>query len=297
MCAMPDADIGNHLCGKRTDPLAAVGGRHGAAVCSGRHGLAKTDAVIFPQSGHKEARAGRTCRLARGSIWPRRWRPKCWPRPVMTGWPSTPSTRPGTWPTSPTLFGPSRRGARCRWLAPGRTNRDALGRILDSGVMGLIVPHVSTAKQAEAIAEAVRFAPRGHRSGGNSRAANRRRLRLADQRQPAGLPANRGPRRRRETSPRSWRWTAWMSHSSVQTTSSSLWAIRVPTSIARRSTWTPWRGSWPARRPTGKPAGTPAPSASHARQLIAQGFTFVDISSDLRMLAQIASQELQAARA
>ena len=47
----------------------------------------------------------------------------------------------------------------------------------------------------------------------------------------------------------------------------------------------------------GKPAGTPAASAAHARQLIAQGFTFIDVSSDLRLLAQIASQELQAVRA
>ena len=44
------------------------------------------------------------------------------------------------------------------------------GQILDAGAMGLVVPHVSTVEQAEAIAGAVRYPPRGHRSSGTSRA-------------------------------------------------------------------------------------------------------------------------------
>jgi 2-keto-3-deoxy-L-rhamnonate aldolase RhmA len=39
-------------------------------------------------------------------------------------------------------------------------------RALDNGAMGIVVPHVSTAKQARRIAEAFRYPPLGHRSWG-----------------------------------------------------------------------------------------------------------------------------------
>jgi 2-keto-3-deoxy-L-rhamnonate aldolase RhmA len=39
------------------------------------------------------------------------------------------------------------------------------GLLLDMGAMGLMVPHVRTAKQAEEIVEATRYAPRGNRGG------------------------------------------------------------------------------------------------------------------------------------
>lgn len=39
-----------------------------------------------------------------------------------------------------------------------------IGRILDGGAQGIIVPHVNTAEQARAIVEAARFPPLGHRS-------------------------------------------------------------------------------------------------------------------------------------
>lgn len=45
-----------------------------------------------------------------------------------------------------------------------------LGRILDAGALGLVVPHVSSPSQAEAIARACRYPPQGKRSVGTSRA-------------------------------------------------------------------------------------------------------------------------------
>ena len=42
-----------------------------------------------------------------------------------------------------------------------------IGRLLDKGAMGIIVPMVNTVEQAEAAAQAMRFPPRGGRSGGN----------------------------------------------------------------------------------------------------------------------------------
>ena len=38
-----------------------------------------------------------------------------------------------------------------------------LARTLDAGAMGVIIPHVSTVEEAEAIAQACRYPPRGQR--------------------------------------------------------------------------------------------------------------------------------------
>ncbi len=48
-----------------------------------------------------------------------------------------------------------------------------LTRSLDIGAMGVIVPHVDTVDEAERIADACRFPPRGHRSVAGPNAANR----------------------------------------------------------------------------------------------------------------------------
>jgi len=43
-----------------------------------------------------------------------------------------------------------------------------LGRVLDAGAQGLIVPHVQSAEEARAVAAATRFPPTGHRSMGGT---------------------------------------------------------------------------------------------------------------------------------
>lgn len=45
------------------------------------------------------------------------------------------------------------------------------GRLLDAGAYGIVFPHVSTPKQAEALAKAMRFPPQGTRSAGTGRCA------------------------------------------------------------------------------------------------------------------------------
>ena len=44
-----------------------------------------------------------------------------------------------------------------------------IGRLLDAGARGIVFPHVSTPEQAEAIASAMRYPPRGSRSVGTGR--------------------------------------------------------------------------------------------------------------------------------
>ncbi|MDQ1432011.1 MAG: 4-hydroxy-2-oxoheptanedioate aldolase [Actinomycetota bacterium] len=50
-----------------------------------------------------------------------------------------------------------------------------LTRVLDTGAMGVIVPHVETRAEAEQIVDACRFPPRGHRSVSGPNPANRYR--------------------------------------------------------------------------------------------------------------------------
>ena len=44
-----------------------------------------------------------------------------------------------------------------------------MGRVLDAGAFGIVAPHVSTAEQAEQIAQACRYPPQGKRSRGSGR--------------------------------------------------------------------------------------------------------------------------------
>jgi 2-keto-3-deoxy-L-rhamnonate aldolase RhmA len=46
-------------------------------------------------------------------------------------------------------------------------------RVLDGGAGGIIVPHVDTVEMANKAVDAVRFAPRGHRSGAGAGLATR----------------------------------------------------------------------------------------------------------------------------
>ena len=46
-----------------------------------------------------------------------------------------------------------------------------VGRLLDAGAYGIVFPHVSTAEQAQHLSEAMRFPPRGIRSAGTGRCA------------------------------------------------------------------------------------------------------------------------------
>ncbi len=51
-------------------------------------------------------------------------------------------------------------------------NRSLILGYLETGVMGIIVPHINTAIDAQAIVDAVKYAPMGKRGAGSERAAN-----------------------------------------------------------------------------------------------------------------------------
>lgn len=56
------------------------------------------------------------------------------------------------------------RGSATRGIVRvGAPHPDLIARVLDWGAHGLMVPHVNTAAEAEAIVQAARYSPRGHR--------------------------------------------------------------------------------------------------------------------------------------
>jgi 4-hydroxy-2-oxoheptanedioate aldolase len=63
--------------------------------------------------------------------------------------------------TQAILLGGGRAIARVPWNEPG-----IIGKTLDAGIEGVIVPMVNTAAQAEAVVQACRYPPRGSRSYG-----------------------------------------------------------------------------------------------------------------------------------
>ncbi len=272
-----------------------MGGRHGAAVCSGRHGLDKANAVIFPNPVKEK--------LARGEVSIGSWLNLASPLAAEVlaeagyEWLAI-DTEHTAWDVAEITH--AVRAIEARGAVPMARawshEPEGLGRILDTGVMGLIVPHVSTVDQAEAIADAVRYAPRGHRSGGNSRAAISAdyvshvndNLLVCPQ-----IEDREGVENIAEIMAVDGMDVAFIGPNDLV----------VALGYARAEVYrAPEHLEAMARilagaQANGKPAGTPAPTVAHARQFIAQGFTFIDVSSDLRMLAQVASQELQAVRA
>ena len=169
----------------------------------------------------------------------------------------------------------------------------AMARVLDTGVMGLVVPHVSTPEQAQAIARAVRYPPRGERSGGVSRATvggeyvsqiddnllvcpqiedlegvdNVSDIMAVDGMDVAFIGPND------------------LAVSMGYTRADTFQVASHLEAMAR---------VLEGAQANGKAAGTPAPSVELARSFIRQGFTMLDFSSDLRILEGAAGAHLKA---
>ncbi len=275
---------------------SAAGRGSGDAVCSGRHGGARTEAVLVFPNPVKE-------KLARGEpaigSWLNLASPLAAEVLAETGyeWLAI-DTEHTTWDLGDIAH--TVRAIEARGAVPMARawshDPEVLGRILDTGVMGLIVPHVSNVAQAEAIAHAVRYAPRGDRSGGNSRAAIAANYTAQINDNLLVCPQiedREGVENIAEIMAVDGMDVAFIGPND----------LAVALGFTRADTFkVPEHLDAVAKILAGaqanhKPAGTPAPSAAMARQLIDQGFTFIDVSSDLRLLAQVAAEELQAIRA
>lgn len=181
-------------------------------------------------------------------------------------------------------------------VRPWTNDSACFGQILDAGAMGLVVPHVSTVEQAEAIAEAVRYPPRGHRSAGTSRATIDRawsaqandNLIICPQIEDLEGVANTQAIMEVDGMDVAYIGPSDLALSMGLTSADMFTNPDHADAIA---------GVLAGAQAAGKPAGLPAPTVERARQLIDQGFTMIDYSSDYRILQAALAEQLAAVRA
>ena len=167
------------------------------------------------------------------------------------------------------------------------------GQILDAGAMGLVVPHVSTVERAEAIAGAVRYPPRGHRSSGTSRATIDRgwtaqandHLIICPQIEDLEGADNTEAIMAVDGMDVAYIGPSDLALSMGLTSADMFTNADHAAAIAKVLA---------GAQANGKPAGLPAPTVERARQLIAQGFTMLDYSSDYRILQAAVVEQLAA---
>ncbi len=181
-------------------------------------------------------------------------------------------------------------------VRPWSHDPTAFARILDAGAMGLVIPHVSTVEQARAIAEAVRYPPRGHRSSGTSRATIDRDWsrqvnenliicpQIEDMEGVDNIEAIMAVDGMDVAyiGPSDLALSMGLTSADMFTNPDHLAAVAQILTGAQAN---------------GKAAGTPAPTVERARQIIDQGFTMIDYSSDFRILQAAAAEQLAAVKA
>jgi 4-hydroxy-2-oxoheptanedioate aldolase len=169
--------------------------------------------------------------------------------------------------------------ARVRYAHPAD-----IGRALDLGCTGVIVPNVDSADQARAAAGACRFPPAGYRSGGGVLASTRgplclimveSRAAMADLDRTLALPDVDGI------------------YVGPRDLSYSLGCALSPDDVVLRPAL---EQIWAACRAAGKPVGVHSTDGATARIYRENGCRLVNVASDSRAISSYVSAELAAAR-
>lgn len=163
-----------------------------------------------------------------------------------------------------------------------------VARLLDAGAWGLVFPHVSTPEQAEKLALAMRYPPRGIRSAGTGRCvtlhpdyysiANERILCIPQIEDMEGIE----------------------NAEAIARVEGIDIGFLGPSDLAFSMGVEPGHPDHEAAlqrfregcQRAGKPCGLPAANVSAARQRIKEGFLFIDLSNDLRFLSIATAQAL-----
>ena len=175
-------------------------------------------------------------------------------------------------------------------------NPVVLARTLDAGAMGVIIPHVSTVEEAEAIAQACRYPPRGQRSAGSGRAtinmAHRDLIndellvcpQIEDMEGVNNIEAIMAVEGIDVAfiGPNDLALSMGLTSADAFVNADHVAAIDAILAGAQAN---------------GKPAGTPISDVAKARELVEQGFTLIDFGNDLRMLSTAASDALAGMKA
>ena len=168
----------------------------------------------------------------------------------------------------------------------------AIGRLLDAGAMGVIVPHVSTPEQAEAMASAMRYPPAGTRSAGSGRA----QFTIRDYRNEINDAVLVIPQI--EDMEGVNNIEAILSVEGIDVAFLGPNDLATSMGLTQDQHWNDPRhfdaiaAVLEGAKKVGKPAGLPVMDIPAAKHFIADGFQLIDLASDLRMLQTEASRWL-----
>jgi len=167
-----------------------------------------------------------------------------------------------------------------------------LGRLLEAGAFGVVVPHIRTAQQAEAIAQACRYPPRGKRSSGTTRALtwgmdyrswiNGEVVVIPQIEDREGIENADGIMAFEDID------IGFLGPNDL--------ALDLEVSAGRPEHEEAMQTFLTACQSVDKPCGLPVPSANALRQRVKQGFSFFDLSSDFAFLRDEAQSQLAEAR-
>ena len=169
----------------------------------------------------------------------------------------------------------------------------AIGRLLDAGAMGIVVPHVSTPEQAEAIASAMRYPPAGTRSAGSGRG----QFVIDDYRNQINDAVMVIPQI--EDMEGVNNIEAIMSVEGVDVAYLGPNDLGISMGLSPDQHWKDpahleaLEAVLEGARKCGKPAGLPVMDVDWGRRVIEQGFLMIDLSNDLRMLQATATSWLE----
>lgn len=169
----------------------------------------------------------------------------------------------------------------------------SLARILDAGAYGIIVPHVSTPEQAEALVQAMRYPPVGKRSAGTGRIAVY------------------GPDYRKVANDELLIIPQIEDLEGIDNTAAILSVPGIDLGFLGPGDLSLSMGVERGHpdheaaiqkflagcKKAGKPAGLPERGLDGIKKRIAEGFQFIDVASDLRLLETGAQDMLKAVRA
>lgn len=167
-----------------------------------------------------------------------------------------------------------------------------LGRVLDAGALGVVVPHVRTAEQAETIARACRYPPKGNRSSGTTRALT------------WGMDYRSWVNGEVVVIPQIEDQEGIENAESIMAVEGVDIGFLGPGDLALDLEVSPGSPEHEeaiqtflsACQKLNKPCGLPVPSAKALRQRMDQGFSFFDLSNDLALLRDEAQSQLAEAR-
>jgi len=166
-----------------------------------------------------------------------------------------------------------------------------IARVLDAGAWGVVVPHVSNPEQAEKLAQATRYPPRGVRSVGTGRCVTLDGYRDWIDDEVLCIPQIEdleGIEKAEEI--------ASVEGINIGFLGPGDLALSMGVEVGHPDHEAALQRFRAGCQRAGKPCGIPTRDAASTKERIAQGFNFIDLSNDLRFLEATANQMLADAR-